>query len=108
MEFVPTFFDLSANAYFIVFALGAAVVAMWLHLRFPTLASSSVTTITAHMVAAVVGANLLVPPVLRSAGSDGQLLLLTFAVVLPLVVYMFLTAIWLIRFGQATLARYSR
>jgi hypothetical protein len=108
MEIVPTPLDLSANVYFVLFAVGASFLAMWVHLRFPTFGPDAVPMITAHMVASVLGANLIAPVVLRSAGSDVQLLALTFAVVLPLVVYMFLTAIWLIRFGQSMLARYSR
>jgi hypothetical protein len=107
MELVPRIVDLSPHTYFVVFAFGASVLAMWVYMRFPTAGPESVPMIGAHMAAAVLGAHLIVPAVLRGAGSDVQMLAVTFAVVLPLVVYMFLSALWLIRFGQAMLRRYS-
>jgi hypothetical protein len=108
MELVPTYFDLSPHAYLMIFVVGAAALAMWLHVRLPDAGPTSVATITVHMVTAVVGANLIVPAVLRSADSHIEVMAMTFGVVLPLVVYMFTAAIWLIRFGQAMLGRYSR
>jgi hypothetical protein len=108
MELVPTFFDLSPHVYLLTFVVGAAFLASWLFVRFPESGPSDVARVTLNMVASVVGANLIVPAVLRGAGSDLEVMVMTFGVVLPLVVYMFMSAIWLIRLGQSMLGRYSR
>jgi hypothetical protein len=108
MDFVPTLFELSPHAYLVAFVAGAAMLAMWIYLRVPDAGPSSVAAITLHMVVSVVGANLVAPAVLRSGASREAVFAATFVVVLPLLVYIFLSAIWLIRFGQATLSRYSR
>ena len=108
MELVPTFMELSPHVYLLVFALGGAVLALWLHTRFPDAGPAGPMTVMVHMFAAVLGARLIGPAALRGAGSDAEVLAMTIGVVLPLVVYMFMSAIWLIRFGQAMLGRYSR
>jgi hypothetical protein len=108
MELVPTYFDLSPHVYLVIFVIGAASLAMWLQVRLPHAGPKSVAAITVHMVTAVVGANLIVPAALRAADSHAEVMAMTFGVVLPLIVYMFTAAIWLIRFGQAVLGRYSR
>jgi uncharacterized membrane protein len=101
-------FTLSPQVFLVVFALGAAVIAMWVHLKAPTLGPGDVRGVTLHLVLAVLGVNLLVPYVFRLAESSTGVLAATFAVVLPGLVYMFLAGIWLIRLGQGVLSRYSR
>lgn len=100
--------DLSPQQYIVLFACGAALLAMWLHLRFPSSGPQEVPGVTAHLVVAVVAANLLVPTAFRLASSVPDMLIATFGVALPATVYMFVSGIWLIRLGQGYLRRYSQ
>lgn len=108
MHSIPVIVDLSPQVFLVSFVTGAAVLAMWIHVRFPDRGPAAVWPITLHMVLSIVTANVLVRTALRDADSDGALLAVTLGVVLPAIVYMFMSAIWLIRFGQGMLGRYSR
>ena len=101
-------FVLSPQQFLVVFALATAVIAMWLHMRFPDYGPGSYSGVTVHLVVAVIGANVLVPAAFKLASSTPEVLVATFGVALPLVTYMFLSGIWLIRLGQGLLGRYSR
>jgi hypothetical protein len=82
----------------IVFALAGAVLALWLDARAPRLRPSRARFYLAHLVAAVVGIELAVILVEKTA-SSGEAVLATslFAGLLPAFVYVFLTSLWLIR-----------
>lgn len=108
MESAQALLTLSPQAYLVVYVVGAAVLAMWLYLRFPRIGPSDVTGVTLHLVASVLAANLVAPAAFGQAGSDGAMLAVTLGVVLPCVMYVLLSGIWLIRLGQGMLSRFSR
>lgn len=108
VEIVP-FLPLGAQAYLVVFAVGAAGIALWLHTRFPQLGPGDVRGVTMHLIASIAGANALVPIAYSlGSGSARALTATTIAVALPAVLYMFMSGIWVIRLGQGMLGRYSR
>jgi hypothetical protein len=85
--------------------LGAAVIAVWITVRFPKLMPDRWTRIALHLGFAVVLAHL-VPfgIVLPVSGSPAvQLMAGIFAVALPVLVYTLLATIWLLRLAQNSL-----
>ena len=102
-------FSLTPEQYLLLFALGGAAIAMWANLRFPDLAPSDIRGVGANVVASIATAHLVVQVGYGAAGtSPARLAAVTIGLALPAVVYVFLSAIWLIRMSQSSLSRYSR
>ena len=80
-------------------ALGAALLTLWVHVRFPALAPERLGRAILHTAAALLALQLL--PLALGAGIDGYLGL--FGLALPLLVYALLTALWMIQLAQGAL-----
>ena len=86
---------------FVLFlALGAAIVALWIELRFPALAPATLRTSLVHAAVASV-ALVVVPaafdPMLAVRDSLAVALVALFGGVFPVLVYAFLTLTWLVK-----------
>ena len=91
-----------------IFALalvsGAAVLALWLHVRVPKLAPGGLAPIVLHGALAFLALKLI-----PGDGSvPGGAYLLIFGIALPALAYIFLVAIWFIRHAQSALGSISR
>jgi hypothetical protein len=90
---------LSNGNFVLVLTVGAALLALWIDVRLPKLAPASLKRVILHVAVALVGLHL-IPGIAATV----TLYLALFAVVLPALVYTFLTALWFIRIAQRTLA----
>lgn len=89
---------LSPTVFAVCFLVGAAVIALWIDVRFPGLAPSSFGGTVLHVGGTIVGAQLLTPLATHFLGGSAFLTLVsTFAVGFPALVYTLLVAIWIIR-----------
>jgi hypothetical protein len=89
---------MSNGTFLLVFTTGAALLAMWLHVRLPSLAPDRFGRAIVHAAAAFV--------LLRAAAGLGGSLTALAAVlflVLPALVYALLCTIWVLRHAQAAL-----
>lgn len=90
---------LSNGTFVLVLTAGAALLALWLDARLPKLAPPTLKRVIPHVGLALVALHLM-----PGLASTVTVLLALFAIVLPALVYTFLTAIWFIRIAQSTLA----
>jgi hypothetical protein len=96
--------SLSAQLFAFCFLAGAAVVAVWVDVRFSGLAPETLRAATLHMGATIVAAQILVPVATHSlTGSKTLALVAAFGVGFPALVYSILAAIWLVRLAHAGL-----
>ena len=86
----------------VVYFVGAAVLALWIDLRFPQLAPKSFR----NRLVAVVVATLILPLAPFDPSSRTALLTTLLLLVLPALVFTFLTALWLIRGTRDLTAHY--
>jgi hypothetical protein len=90
---------MSSGAFLLVFAVGSAVLALWICVCRPKLGPTSLTRAFAHVVAAMaVGA--LLKPALAAVADSGlplAVFVAVFGVALPALTYMFVAGGWLIR-----------
>jgi hypothetical protein len=100
---------MSSATFLLVFAVGAAVLALWIVVCRPKLGPTSLTRAFAHVAAAmVVGATL--KPLVASIAESGlplAVFLAVFGVALPALTYMFVAGGWLIRTASAGPGRSS-
>jgi|tagenome__1003787_1003787.scaffolds.fasta_scaffold19204537_2 hypothetical protein len=82
-----------------VLLFGAALLALWTFTRFPRLEPKSWGVMGAHLVASN-GAVLVVPVAVRVLPLDVALV----AVILPVLTYILLAALWMMRMLQGALA----
>jgi hypothetical protein len=91
-----------------IFALslvtGAALLALWVHVRLPKLAPGGLAPIVFHGALAFIALKLI--PGERSL--PGGAYMLIFGIALPALAYVFLVAIWFIRHAQSALGLNSR
>jgi hypothetical protein len=88
---------LSPTAFAICFLAGAVAIALWIDVRFPRLAPSSIGGTVLHVGGTIVGAQLLTPLATHLLGGSVFLTLVsTFAVGFPALVYTLLVAMWII------------
>jgi hypothetical protein len=101
---------LSGGSLVIALALGAASIAVWVDMRFPSLEPSRLTTLILHVGAATIVGRLAVPLAIHSSVDSTRLALLTavFGVAFPLVVYNLLTGLWMLKLVQRTFAGHLR
>jgi hypothetical protein len=87
------------------FGIGAALLAMWLTVRFPKLAPSRGLVIVLHLLLASLVAQIGVPAGIGYIGGPTRVSLLSalLLVALPGLVYVFLSAMWLIQWAQRKL-----
>lgn len=90
---------MSNGTFVLVLAIGAALLAVWTHARFPRLAPARLGRTVLHTACAVLVLHLL--PFALDSALDVRLSIL--GVVLPAFVYAMLAAIWMLRLAQTTL-----
>ena len=93
---------MSSGTFGIVLVCSAALLALWLNARKPHLAPADMKGLILHAALALVLTQLI--PGGESSISFAFVVL--FASALPVLVYAFLVAIWVIRFAQGALAAY--
>jgi hypothetical protein len=93
---------MSSGVFGIVLVCCAALLALWLNARKPGLAPEGMRALIVHAVIALALTQLI--PGGESSVFFGFVVL--FASALPVLVYAFLVAIWVIRFAQGALAAY--
>ncbi len=89
---------MSNSTFVLALAAGAALLALWIHVRFPALAPERLPRAVAHLVLAFVLLQL-------APGLGGSLAMVVglFLVVLPALTYAMLCSLWLIQHAQAAL-----
>jgi hypothetical protein len=95
---------MTVNTFVICMAVGAAVVALWINVRFPRLMPWKMGRLLIHLVLALVAVRAVSPamgPVL-SLRIPAASLAAVFSIAFPVLVYNFLVGAWLIRLAQAT------
>ena len=88
------------------FAVGAAALAAWFYVRFPTLAPADIRRALIHVGVAFVvtlGASQAVASLIEP-GAPVQTFATLFALALPTIVYTFLTGFWFLRVCQGMLS----
>ena len=86
---------MSNSTFVLALAAGAALLALWLHLRFPSLAPERLGHTVLHAASAFVLLQLM-----PSLGSSETAFTVVFVFVLPALVYALLCSIWMIRQAQ--------
>ncbi len=95
---------MNVNVFLIVFAAGAAAVALWIDARFPGLAPASFRTSFIHAGVSLVLGQLIVPfgiQMMSASGSPSLLLAAVLGLGLPALVYCFLAALWVMKLVAA-------
>jgi hypothetical protein len=94
----------SSNALVVLMGVGAFLIALWIDFRLPSLAPKSLVGALAHLFAAMATGNFVVPVVVRAVGDDPSgVLFAVFGVAFPVLIYLFLAGVWLIKYGQRAL-----
>ena len=89
-------------------AIGMALNALWVHVRFPSLAPETLRAAVLHLIAAL--ALLELVPIAMRLGleSDQTLLIALVGVAFPALTYIFLASLWLFRLFQGMMSRSIR
>jgi hypothetical protein len=96
----------SPTAFGIMLAAGAAVLALWIILRFTNFGPRTIAWAVGHAVIACVLLQVLLPPAFDAVGASGlpaALYFQVFGVALPLLVYAFLSGGWTARLAMGLL-----
>jgi hypothetical protein len=93
----------------VLFALGAAALALWTDARFSKLAPEAARAVLLHVAVALVLSRLMIVAVERVSedGSPVRVLAAVFGLALPSLVYVLLAGVWVIKFAQRRLYRGS-
>lgn len=97
---------MSVGVFIVAFALGSALLALWIDQRFPRLAPQTLRAALLHVGASVVVAQLVVPAgmgALDTATSAVARLSGLFGIGLPALTYSFLAAVWIMKVLHRTL-----
>jgi hypothetical protein len=99
---------MGGGTFLFLFVLGSALLAVWVAVRVPSLAPSTFRAAGVHLLAAFVVGSALAPSLNAVPGlpSMPSLLLALFAIALPVITYMLLVGLWLLKLaaGQASRA----
>lgn len=90
---------MSIASFVLVLCVGAALLALWLVVRFPDFGPSEITWALLHVALSVVLAQLMLRAIgiVGSSGVPAPRFVAAFGIVLPGLTYMFVAAAWLIR-----------
>ena len=89
---------MSNSMFVLALGAGAALIAVWFHARFPSLAPERLGRTVLHLVAAFAVVSLA-----PSAASGYSAYIAIFCVVLPALVYAFLCTLWMLKLAQTAL-----
>lgn len=95
---------MTVTLYVVLFAIGSAVVALWITVRFPKLMPWKMAILLVHLVLALLCVYAVKPgmDVVAATGVPSPRITSVFTVALPVLVYNFLVGTWLIRLAQAS------
>ena len=95
---------MSVSLYVILFAVGSAVVALWITVRFPKLMPWKMAILLVHLVFAFLCVYAVAPGMaaVAASGIPAPRLTSVFAVAFPVLVYNFLVGTWMIKLAQAS------
>jgi hypothetical protein len=95
---------MSGSTMVLFFALGGGALALWIDARFPKLAPEGLRRVFFHLLAAMVFAQLALPPIMKLVkGSEIATFAGLFGAALPALIYCFLVSIWVIKTLQGGL-----
>lgn len=86
-------------------AVGMALNALWLHVRFPSLAPETLRAAILHMIAALVSLELVSVAFRLGGASDEQMMVALVGVAFPALIYVFLASLWMIRLFHGMMTR---
>jgi hypothetical protein len=91
--------SVSIATFVLVLCVGAALLALWIVVRFPSFGPSEITWALLHVALSMVLAQLMVGSIglVGRSGVPAARFVAAFGIVLPGLIYMFLAAAWLIR-----------
>ena len=91
------------ESFLLLFVLGCSLLAVWVAVRLPSLAPTSFLSAGVHLAIAVVVGSALTPALTAVPGLPSELSLLValFAVALPVLTYLQLVGLWLVRLAAA-------
>ena len=91
--------------FIVIYAAGAAVLALWVDVRFPRLGPGSMRVAGAHVIAAMTIAQLVSVPIgtMLDPAQPQRTAALLVTIVLPTLVYAFLTGLWMFKICQRML-----
>jgi hypothetical protein len=94
----------NVTLYVVLFAIGSAVVALWITVRFPKLMPWKMGVLLVHLVLAVLSVYAIGPAmhIVSTSGVPAARLTSVFAIAFPVLVYNFLVGTWMIRLAQAS------
>jgi hypothetical protein len=99
----------SSNGLVVLMGIGAFLIALWIDYRLPSLAPKTFVGTLAHLFAAMATGNFVVPLVVGAVGDDSLSVVFgVFGVGFPVLVYLFLAGVWLIKYGQRALGGFAR
>jgi hypothetical protein len=86
-------------------AIGMALNAIWVHVRFPSLAPQTLRAGILHMIAALVLLELAPVAIRLGLASNEQLMVALVGVAFPALTYVFLASLWMIRLFHGMMTR---
>ncbi len=89
---------MSNGMFILALATGAALLALWSYARFPSLAPEQLWRTALHLCLAIAAINLA-----PNAVSTHSAFVAVLVLVLPALVYVFLSTLWMLRFAQAAM-----
>jgi hypothetical protein len=99
---------MTVHEFLAVLTFGAGLLALWINFRFPKLAPEGIWMAFVHVGAAILAGQVLLPNLTHAVpdlSPAAQALVITFALGLPVLVYVLLASIWVIRIAQGALLR---
>jgi hypothetical protein len=96
--------NINVTVFVLLFAIGSAIVALWVSVRFPKLMPWKMATLLVHFVLAFLCVYAVSPgmTMVADSGIPAPRLSSIFAVAFPVLVYNFLVGSWMIRLAQAS------
>ena len=89
---------MSSSTFVLVLAAGAGLLAMWIHVRFPSLAPERLGRTVVHVVIAFA-----LLQVASTLGASSTVFTMVFLLLLPALVYALLCTIWMLQHAQTAL-----
>jgi len=95
----------SIQLFGVVFLLGSSAIAFWVDARFPEIAPENLRRAMVRTLIALAVSQVVFPPVWTAALARSPVLVAVFSIAFPCLTWVLLSAIWSIRWLQATLRR---
>ena len=99
---------MSLPVFILVFATGSAAIALWIGVRFPRIAPTTLTYIMVHVAACWAIAQFAAPAGMQWAIARGSVFAAVFLVAFPAIVYFLLAGFWMLRYLASSMGNYAR